>query len=466
VILQQALKFVDHEPTREWAMKEVSSHILHYPRESHLKPIVQTNGQLMGSLLSFPLLCLVNDATAKLAGAPSDSYLINGDDIVLRVERQIANKWKEIAPGLGLTLSLGKTFYDRDFGTVNSQLFYKGKLLQTGKLKLTSRRTDVLGECYRDLQRLFLTEENADYLRETFLRINRPALKGTFESLDIPTSHGGLGLVTSGHKPSKKQREQDLFVYLSHLRSKLESCKGHLKLPFFGVEDGQKDPVFPSLLEIPDEKISKNGITGRMMLKTRNRVFKHPSLRDLHGEISDDIVTLESLPDLNFIQVRSVLYSKSDYKEVQESINNRFFNFFDPNVLFSDENQDLVRLFRTLQKNREIECLGLLCEKQDIPFHGYFSAEVLPEPLVCEKLWSKLFQGLVEKELDLSHEIGKVAGVKTSRETDLDVIVEFDPTDFTEKDHGWDKPSYDICEKSLELFEEPELLPEVPIEGA
>lgn len=464
VILKQALQFVDHEPTREWAMKEVSSHILHYPRESQLKPIVQTNGQLMGSLLSFPLLCLVNDATAKLAGASQDHYLINGDDIVLRVERQVANKWRKIAPGLGLTLSLGKTFFDSDFGTVNSQLFYEGKLVQTGKLKLTSRRTEILGECYRDLQRLFLTEENSEYLRETFLKINRPALKGTFESLDIPTSHGGLGLVSSGHEPNKKQKENDFFVYISKLRKKLSACKGHLKLPFFGVEDGQRDPFFSSLLEIPSEKVASNGVTGKDMFKTRKSVFKHPSLRLLLDEVKDCGTDLVSLPDLGFIQVRSVLYSGSDYKEKQEAISNRFFNFFNPSVLLSQENKNLVQLYRVIQKNREIEGLGLLREKLDIPFHEYFSDSVLPEPLVCEKLWSKLFQGLVETELDLNHEIELVSGVKTSRKVDRDYEIKFNPIDFTQEDMGWDKPSYSLDDKSLELFEEPELLPEEPIE--
>lgn len=466
VILKQALKFVDHEPTREWAMKEVSSHIVHYPRSSHLRPIVQTNGQLMGSLLSFPLLCLVNDATAILAGASSDQYLINGDDIVLRVERKVADQWKEIAPRLGLSLSLGKTFFDRDFGTVNSQLFYKGEMLSTGKLKLASRRASILGECYRDLQRIFMNEENSEYLRSIFLKINRPALKKTFESLDVPTSHGGLGIVTTGHTPNKSERENNLFVYLSKLRKKLCPIKGHLKLPFFGFDDGLRDPMFSTLLEVPSEKDLYDGVSGKEMYQTQKCVFKHPKLRSLHEEIKREDMELSELPDLDFIRVRSYIYSGKDYKEKQEEVLNRFLNFFDPNIISDSQNKELVQLFRTMKENREIEAYGLLKAKHEIPFHEYFSSTILPEPLVCERLWSRLFEGLVECEFDIKHDLPKIEGVKTSRTSSDNVECCFPSTDFTLSSCGWDKPSYYHSELPLDFNEELETLPELPIECA
>lgn len=63
-LLKGILESIDHEPTRRWAMKEISPHLLVYPKNTGLKPVLQKSGQLMGSLLSFPLLCLLNDCTA------------------------------------------------------------------------------------------------------------------------------------------------------------------------------------------------------------------------------------------------------------------------------------------------------------------------------------------------------------------------------------------------------------------
>jgi hypothetical protein len=85
-------------------------------------------GQLMGNLLSFPLLCIVNYLAFRYyAGVgPEVPVRINGDDIVFRSSRQVADRWMRGVVGSGLTLSRGKTLVKPQYFTLNSRLF-RGK---------------------------------------------------------------------------------------------------------------------------------------------------------------------------------------------------------------------------------------------------------------------------------------------------------------------------------------------------
>jgi hypothetical protein len=93
-LMEGILEEIDHEPTKRWAMKEISPHLLVYPKKSGIQPCLQRNGQLMGSLLSFPLLCLLNDCTAKSLNLKPNQYLINGDDILMRTKPINYSGWK------------------------------------------------------------------------------------------------------------------------------------------------------------------------------------------------------------------------------------------------------------------------------------------------------------------------------------------------------------------------------------
>jgi len=84
----------------------------------------QRRGQMMGNLLSFPLLCLVNYLTFRwLTMDLSIPVKVNGDDIVFRSTPKVANRWMEGVGASGLVLSRGKTLLDRRYFTLNSLLF-------------------------------------------------------------------------------------------------------------------------------------------------------------------------------------------------------------------------------------------------------------------------------------------------------------------------------------------------------
>jgi hypothetical protein len=88
----------------------------------------QNRGQLMGNLLSFPLLCIVNYLAFRFySGTAFTKDLVpvrvNGDDIVFRSTPEISARWMEGVVGSGLTLSAGKTMVHSTYFSLNSSLF-------------------------------------------------------------------------------------------------------------------------------------------------------------------------------------------------------------------------------------------------------------------------------------------------------------------------------------------------------
>lgn len=91
----------------------------------------QTWGQLMGSVVSFPVLCMANlglTLTAfELAGDPRGLHncgvLINGDDIGFSATGKVRRMWRKVTTAGGLAPSVGKNFVNRFFLQLNSKVF-------------------------------------------------------------------------------------------------------------------------------------------------------------------------------------------------------------------------------------------------------------------------------------------------------------------------------------------------------
>jgi len=87
------------------------------------RPFVQTRGQLMGSFLSFPLLCLQNYCAFKFVVHRPVPVKINGDDIVFRGTPEERDRWMEFCPSVGLFVCPGKTMIHRRYFSLNSTFF-------------------------------------------------------------------------------------------------------------------------------------------------------------------------------------------------------------------------------------------------------------------------------------------------------------------------------------------------------
>lgn len=150
-ILEKVIQYLPR-PTRELALRVLGPHELHYPvvdPDGKVSGFIhqgrQTNGQLMGSVLSFPILCLANlglylencsvyhNQSHFSEQQKLDSVLINGDDMVYSAPNTIpyycptlqkdATLWDshiELGMAIGLEMSLGKAYHHPVYANVNS----------------------------------------------------------------------------------------------------------------------------------------------------------------------------------------------------------------------------------------------------------------------------------------------------------------------------------------------------------
>jgi hypothetical protein len=109
------------------------------------RTLPQTEGQLMGSIVSFPFLCIANAALCRYAlelsdlkkgkrfrlinqrydaSGPIAPLLVNGDDCLLKgVKGRLRPCWEQVCSIAGLMSSLGKTYFSNNFCTINSTIF-------------------------------------------------------------------------------------------------------------------------------------------------------------------------------------------------------------------------------------------------------------------------------------------------------------------------------------------------------
>jgi hypothetical protein len=178
-----------------------------------LAPRLQTTGQLMGSILSFPILCAVNlcaywmaleiyfNRQFKIYDLP---VLVNGDDILFRTNKEFYSLWQDLVKEVGFTLSPGKNYAHKSFFTINSQGFnYNNQTLEireTGFLNtglligVPTKDVKPLYALYNDLMR---GSQNRLRSHQRFLYYNKSDIskitnKGEF-SLFISPSLGGCG---------------------------------------------------------------------------------------------------------------------------------------------------------------------------------------------------------------------------------------------------------------------------------
>nr|QGZ98428.1 RNA dependent RNA polymerase [Erysiphe necator associated ourmia-like virus 8] len=111
------------ESVKEFAMKDSKKVFIN--KEGHFLGN-QERGQLMGSYLSFPFLCLLNYLCFRYSIRRNVPVLINGDDIVFRSTKEESERWMENVKRCGLILSRGKTLVHPRIFTLNSLLFRGG----------------------------------------------------------------------------------------------------------------------------------------------------------------------------------------------------------------------------------------------------------------------------------------------------------------------------------------------------
>jgi hypothetical protein len=207
---------------RRQAQKALVGHSLDYSKERDgVNAVAQCNGQLMGSPLSFPILCIVNAALCRramnsdmpwsgLSTPLRDLPLkVNGDDCVFGSTAVVRQSWKEITSSAGLSPSIGKCYSARDWFQINSQNFWAPpqgdtlkyvKFVNCGYLRPFMTRGGELRSAsdLGALAREFLLAAPGDPDRNLtiFLRCHRNLLSSIPAGMSwwLPEKLGGLGL--------------------------------------------------------------------------------------------------------------------------------------------------------------------------------------------------------------------------------------------------------------------------------
>jgi hypothetical protein len=198
----------------------------------------QIDGQLMGSIISFPVLCLVNATMCRMALEVGQRktlllkecpLLINGDDCLLRTNEAGREFWLRTTSKAGLTPSLGKVLWHKTIAQINSRNFKFSRdgflnhrfervyckqipVLMMGLFNCLSRSSSEVGNgqgrvggTYGSLSSRVKTllklcpVEIRDQVRHRFMGAKvLPKLKKVEGIRDVPwyvpSSYGGLGL--------------------------------------------------------------------------------------------------------------------------------------------------------------------------------------------------------------------------------------------------------------------------------
>jgi len=204
---------------RTLCLKALTKHTFSH---NGLKP--QKEGQLMGSIISFPFLCLANAALCRRSMEVSDRkvynlygsrcvpLLVNGDDCLFKGrDGRIRQIWEAMASHAGLSSSVGKTYFSRDFCTINSTIFewsvtqwVERKYINLGllhgqKRSVVSGSSSMnqpeaqLGVLARELKRS-CPPRLWPSVKNRFISLNSIALKTYQVPWFVPEWLGGLGL--------------------------------------------------------------------------------------------------------------------------------------------------------------------------------------------------------------------------------------------------------------------------------
>jgi hypothetical protein len=203
----------------------------------------QQRGQLMGSIISFPVLCIVNAAISRCALEIARGetillrdipMLINGDDITMRGPKSIYNIWSLVLSQAGLEESVGKTYVSDRFVNMNSRSFVytpentyfltQVPFINMGLLGCVKGRGEAvnvrdpvdprgtIGSLYRELLKS-LPQNLVGQVHDQFIHLNRDVLASAGNTpWYVPEQLGGLGL--TGYKYPSDLDRKILFFYL------------------------------------------------------------------------------------------------------------------------------------------------------------------------------------------------------------------------------------------------------------
>jgi hypothetical protein len=187
-----------------------------------LLPFHQTSGQLMGSVLSFPILCVINlvaywrsleEYTGRRFVPLELPVLINGDDILFMSNPDHYKIWLKCIDTVGFSLSLGKNYISDKILTINSEFFeihlvndsyrfkrigYLNTGLLTGQSKITGRDSAKLAPIWDQWNWICFDCANPERTLRRFIHYRKKEILKLTDmgqyNMFLPHHRGGLGM--------------------------------------------------------------------------------------------------------------------------------------------------------------------------------------------------------------------------------------------------------------------------------
>jgi len=208
VILQAAEENAVFVPKSVWARAHATLRPLAYYAEgppcnrTRVFELDVTNGQMMGSYLSFPLLCFQNflgfswaRSKARIGRLP---LLINGDDILFQSDIDFSSRWMNVVSELGLEVEKSKTSVSSTFGTINSTLlvWHNSRLVEKKTLRFGMLRAcETPLSLGRSFEQFLVNDPDIRWrAAKVFFRWHLDQIRGTRLCLDELGFRGTLPL--------------------------------------------------------------------------------------------------------------------------------------------------------------------------------------------------------------------------------------------------------------------------------
>jgi hypothetical protein len=283
---------------RDLSLKAMTRHlIVRRDKEERItESAAQARGQLMGSILSFPILCIINVAICRTVlkldrpGIKSlgyDSFLVNGDDGVLRGSDKVQTIWEGISRICGLTPSIGKVYLSKDFCNMNSRSFIfnddRFSMVPYINMGILSgqKRSQVLAAARDDEGKSSLSqlshevvftapESVREKVLSSFIQSNIKDLRILQIPWFLPEYVGGVGLPNVGRfQPSSIDRYTAQLIYKSNLLRPKKSGNKLWKFQEYAKKhipkDFEENFRIPQVLGYLNEFRSNNVISFRQL---------------------------------------------------------------------------------------------------------------------------------------------------------------------------------------------------------
>jgi hypothetical protein len=337
--------------------------------------IDQKNGQLMGSILSFPILCMVNLLTYKLA---LQEYLlryynydreipfcdlpvlVNGDDILFRANTVFYKIWLRWINEVGFDLSIGKNYVHQSFCSVNSVSFLYdgdsdfieigylncGLLIGSSKLSMKPAEENIpFHEFYNTVMRGLEPDEQLRFHKKfMFYHKKRVSLATNYSDFNLFASPflGGLGFI----KPDS------VINYFTPFQRKLGYYLKSRLSNFFGTSSQLKNYIFRPLVTEPMVTIP------RLSDPRKFKLLLMPRFRTLNRELYDGSLTMSSE---EFFYSPYLLKNKIDIKSPDFwSEEDLYASDFEPLKILPPDyksGEKILKGFRQLQHTDDIPLL-------------------------------------------------------------------------------------------------------------